>query len=404
MSFPDPAEAHLPREEIPEEPEEATHDEPQDAEELAASHDVEHAGHYEETEPSEPVPATVPRFGRRSKRSSAEEPSAGDLQEDEEGGGPVKSFLEHLEDLRWTLIKSVVALFIGMVVCLIAANFLVEALLVPLDKAQKRMRHGEQVLLIKSGTNILWRVNLQTNQIGPLKLRTNAVQSLELVTVAEGTNHFLGLAPGSEQREDQAPKVIEVKNYSPAGPFVVAIKLALWGGLGLASPFVLYFIGQFVVPALRRNEKRILRESLGYGTLLFLAGAAFCYFVVIQIALNASVQFSRWMNFGADEWRAEEYISFVIKLMLGMGLAFELPVVLLTLVKLQLLDYEKLTRFRPYWVVVNMVLSSILTPPDPVSMIMMAIPLQLLYEFSVFVARIWKRREGAREAAAEAES
>ena len=72
---------------------------------------------------------------------------------------------------------------------------------------------------------------------------------------------------------------------------------------------------------------------------MFLLGMAFCYFLMLQVALGATVQFSNWLGFGADEWRAEDYISFVCKFMLGMGLGFEMPVVVLTLVKLGVVDY-----------------------------------------------------------------
>ncbi|MBP8259198.1 MAG: twin-arginine translocase subunit TatC, partial [Verrucomicrobia bacterium] len=100
--------------------------------------------------------------------------------------------------------------------------------------------------------------------------------------------------------------------------------------------------------------------------------------------------------FEANEWRAEDYISFVTKFMLGMGLSFQLPVVLLTLVKIELLDYQKLSGFRSYWVVINMVLCAVITPSgDPVTMMLMALPLQVLYEVSVFIARIWARQERA---------
>jgi sec-independent protein translocase protein TatC len=142
------------------------------------------------------------------------------------------------------------------------------------------------------------------------------------------------------------------------------------------------------------REKKWLYQSVGFGSVLFMLGVLFCYFVIMQVALIATVGFSQWMGFGADEWRAEDYISFVCKFMLGMGASFQLPLILLTLVKIGLLDYPKLTKFRSYWVVINLVISAFITPSgDPFTMCVMALPLQVLYELSVFIAWIWYRRD-----------
>ena len=124
----------------------------------------------------------------------------------------------------------------------------------------------------------------------------------------------------------------------------------------------------------------------------------------MQIALSTSALFANWLTFGADVWRAEDYINFVCKFMLGMGIAFELPVVILVLVKVGVLDYKKLSAFRMYWVVINLVLASILTPPDLVTQILMALPMQFFYECSVLIAWIWYRRDRKREAAEAAAS
>jgi sec-independent protein translocase protein TatC len=135
---------------------------------------------------------------------------------------------------------------------------------------------------------------------------------------------------------------------------------------------------------------------VGFGSFLFFLGVAFCYCIIMQVALLATVQFSSWLGFVADEWRADAYISFVSKFMLGMGISFQLPVVLLTMVKIGLLDYQKLSKFRTYWVVINLVICAFATPSgDPVTMLTMAIPLHILYEISVFIAWLWRRRDVA---------
>src|SRR5208337_4567454 len=117
------------------------------------------------------------------------------------------------------------------------------------------------------------------------------------------------------------------------------------------------------------------------GVGLFLAGVAFCYFALMPVALSAAQMYSRWLGFGAFQWRAEDYISFVCKFLLGMGLGFELPVVILTLVKIGVLSYGTLAKARRYMIVINLVLGAFLTTPEPITMLVMFVPLQGLYEF-----------------------
>lgn len=323
------------------------------------------------------------------------------FESDEDGGGPVKTFLEHLEDLRWMLIKSVASILISMIVCLIAGNRLVSLLTWPLNRAVHLQTAKVDYVEVKLGTNILARLN-PTN-LSTFPWDSNRVASLSLVPRIDGTNVLVQIEPEllatNHARTHPAAAGVVLKNYSPIGGFVVAIKLALYGGLVLAAPFVLYFVGQFVLPALKVREKKFVYQAIGLGSGLFILGVAFCYFVIMQVALLATVGFSQWMGFGADEWRAEDYISFVCKFMLGMGLSFQLPVVILTLVKIGLLDYPKLSKFRSYWVVINLMISAFVTPSgDPFTMMLMALPLQVLYEISVFVAWTWYRKERLAEA------
>jgi len=149
-----------------------------------------------------------------------------------------------------------------------------------------------------------------------------------------------------------------------------------------------------VLPALKLKEKEFVLRAIGVGGVLFLLGMAFCYLIMLPVALNATVQFSNWLGFGADEWRAEDYISFVCVFMLVMGVSFELPIVILALVKVGLLDFQKLNSFRAYWVVLELVICAFLTPSgDPFTMFLMALPLHLLYEISTGISWYWDWRE-----------
>lgn len=311
---------------------------------------------------------------------------------DDGDGGPVKSFLEHLEDLRWTLIKSVTALLLAMLVCLVAGNKLVSFLTWPLSHA---LQFGPKPTLtaIELGTNVIGRVTL--SEFGGSVWGTNALRALKLVPirVAE-TNVILTLQPDPKAPLSDDNQLVVLKNYTPIEGIMVAMQLALYGGLVVAAPFIFLFVGQFVMPALKVREKQMVYRAIAYGAILFFLGVACCYLLIAGISLAATVQFSNWMGFVADEWRAEAYIGFMCKFMLGMGLTFELPVVILTLVRIGLLNLEQLQKFRPYAIVTNLVIAAVVTPSgDPFTMVLMAFPLQLLYELSVGIAWYWHWRD-----------
>jgi len=165
--------------------------------------------------------------------------------------------------------------------------------------------------------------------------------------------------------------------------------VAFYGGMVLAAPIMLYFIADFVFPALRFKERKYIYRAIFIGGGLFLLGVSFCYFVLMPVALSASQMYSQWLGLGAMQWRAEEYISFVCKFMLGMGLGFELPVVILTLVKIDILSYATLRKMWRYMIVICLVLGAFLTTPEVITQVLMAGPLYLLYEVTVWIAWYW---------------
>jgi len=320
---------------------------------------------------------------------------------EEEEGGPVKSFLEHLEDLRWTLVKSFSALFVCVIICLLAGKYLVAFMVWPLQNVSLLFEAKPTSVPVLLGTNSIGTVDWQELAI-PLA-ESNKVTAVHLTPVLSGTNYVLAMRPETRPMPQSPRKLVVLKNYSPIEGIMVALKLSLYGGLVLSAPLVFLFVGQFVLPALKVNEKRVLYKALLVGVGLFLVGVAFCYLLVSVFALSATVQFSKWLGFTADEWRADAYIGFMSKFMLGMGLAFELPVVLLTLVRLGIIEYAQLRRFRSYAIIGNLVISAVVTPSgDPFTMLILAIPLQLLYEASVFIAGHWERK-AAQAAASEAD-
>jgi sec-independent protein translocase protein TatC len=323
-----------------------------------------------------------------------------EAEEQEDGGGEVKSFLEHLEDLRWMIIKSAVATTIGMIICLGAGNRLMNALIWPLERAARVDSGTNQYVTLLVGTNRVVTARLGSNDLGFVNLQTNQHLVFRLSPLAVGSNLVLALQPVDANSVGSIlPKTkVNLLNLTPAGGFMVAFQLAVYGGVVLASPFIIYYVGAFILPALKRKEKKYLFRGLIIGSGLFFSGVAFCYFVLMPLALNASRAYSNWLGIEADQWTAEAFISFECKFMLGMGLGFELPVILLILVKLGILDYAKLAAMRKYMIVINLVLGAVLTTPEVLTQIMMAVPLQILYEISVWIAWYWERKERKRQA------
>ena len=360
------------------------------------------------------APVPVPRSGGQGGGGDDDNWDS-DLDVDgSEYGGPVKSFLEHMEDLRWVLIRCVAALGVAMVACLAGAPLIVDFLSRPLGEAKQFLTENrKETLLEESKSEIL--VRMTEDEVFRIPVNTNlleeAYQKLNITNVTEprpfnlrpvveeGKLQLL-LQPDTNiltSTDDAGKAGPELKSMSPLSGFLVALQMAFYGGIMVALPFILYFLGQFIFPALRKKEKKYLTMSVIIGGGLFFLGAAFCYFLLMKIALSTAALFANWLDFGADMWRAEDYIKFVCKFMIGMGLAFELPVVILLLVKIGVLDYKKLAKFRMYWVVINLVLASVLTPPDIITQVLMALPMQLFYELSVLIAWIWYRRDKKRE-------
>jgi len=343
-----------------------------------------------------------------------------DSEEEDDFGGPIKPFLDHLEDLRWTVMKCAIAVVVGMLVALMGSGYIIDALKFPLERAQTMQKvlgqndPAKRTIPIKIGDGIigtvhqidleeLMRQNMfrgsatNLSEITSIRLRpstydlksTNGMQILD----KNGTRYPLEMFVETNGT-DSIKWSLELKAFGPMKGFMIALRIGFFGGLAIAFPFLIYFIAQFVVPALRVKEKEwMLRLSLS-GSLLFAIGVAFAYVVILQIALWASVGFAEMLGLQADEWQAEEYISFVCLFLIGMGIAFQLPMVLLFMVKIGLLDYKKLGDLRMYAVVANLVISAVLTPTgDPITLLLVAGPLHLLYELSIFIAWIWYRKD-----------
>lgn len=188
--------------------------------------------------------------------------------------------------------------------------------------------------------------------------------------------------------------------------FFADVKVAMFGGLVLAFPVIASQVWGFVAPGLYRKEKAAFLPFLLATPVMFLLGASFVYYVFIPNAFRFFTSFEQVARDGAlaitAEPRVSEYLSLIIQLLLGFGIVFELPVLLTLLVSAELLETKSLATQRRYAYVAGFVVAAILTPPDALSMLMMAIPLVGLYEISIILGRMIEARRRKRLAAEEA--
>ena len=224
-------------------------------------------------------------------------------------------FLEHLEEFRNRIIKAIIGVIIGAVICLIFSKQLLNVLLWPTT-----------------------RVDM------PIDIQVLKVQ----------------------------------------GMFIVTLEIAFFGGILVSLPFLLYQAWMFIAPGLYRNEKRYVPRVITSATLLFLTGVAFAYFLIFPFALEfflglapETVQTNIAIDF---------YISFIIRLLVIFGVVFQLPIMSYFLSKMGIITPVFMRKHRRHSIVIIFVMAALFTPPDPFTQVMLAIPLILLYEISIYIS------------------
>lgn len=247
------------------------------------------------------------------------------LNEDLENGGiePEKemTFLEHLEELRWRIIYSIIGIVIGTIIAWIFVDFLVD------------------VVLLK-----------------PAK---------------------------------DAGAVLQ--NLRPFGQLFLFMQIAIMVGIVISIPNIFYQFWKFISPALRKHERRYIFWIVVFSSVCFLAGIAFAYFVMLPLTLKFAAQFGSETI--KNEFAIDEYMSIIISVMLAAGLIFELPMISFFLSKLGILKPSYMKKYRRHAIVIIMVAAAFLTPgADPVSQIVLAVPLVLLYEISIFISKISQKK------------
>lgn len=182
-------------------------------------------------------------------------------------------------------------------------------------------------------------------------------------------------------------------------PFLVPMKVTLLLAFMLALPWVLYQAWAFIAPGLYAHEKRLVAPLVISSSLLFLSGVAFCYFFVFGRVFKFINEFAPTSITVAPD--IENYLDFIMSMCLAFGMTFEVPIVVIVLVRMGLVSIEKLKAIRPYVIVGAFVVAAIVTPPDIVSQFSLALPMWLLYELGLLVAPIFTKITQAPDAAAD---
>ncbi len=233
------------------------------------------------------------------------------------------SFLDHLEELRWHIVKSAVGLVLAMILCAVFVEFIVQKVL-----------------------------------LAPL------------------------LAVG-----------LKAQVLAPYGIVMLYIQAVLVCGLVLSMPNTLYWLWKFIAPGLMPNERRYVSGIVGSTSFFFFAGCSFGYFILVPTALTF------FANFGTENISlniaVDRYITFLLALVLGTGLVFELPMLAYFLAKLGIISAEFMRKYRRHAYVVILLIAGIVTPtPDMVTQLLMASPMFVLYELSIFVVKVVYKKKG----------
>jgi sec-independent protein translocase protein TatC len=233
-----------------------------------------------------------------------------------------------------------------------------------------------------------------------VELRDRLIKAALAIGVAVA---ILALYPGPAALYDilaqplvaSLPKGATMIATSVISPFMVPLKIMMVASFLMALPFVLWQVWAFVAPGLYTHEKKLVLPLVISSTILFFIGVAFCYFFVFGQVFKFIQSFAPKSITAAPD--IEAYLDFVLSMFLAFGLAFEVPVVVVVLARMGIVSIDKLKGFRSYFIVVAFVAAAIVTPPDVVSQLALAIPMCLLYEVGIWAAQLFIRHTQAPE-------
>ena len=268
------------------------------------------------------------------------------------------TFLQHLEELRWHIIRALVAVVAGAIVAFVFKNIIFD-----------------HIILAPNNPDFI------TNR---LLCRLADLVHVPVLCI------------------NQDP--VELISIKMSGQFTTHINISLVAGLILAFPYVFWEFWSFFRPALYEKERKYARGAVTMASLLFLSGVLFGYFIITPLSINFLGTY-RVSDVVTNQINVTSYIGSVTSVALSAGVTFELPIVVFFLSRIGVVTPEFMRKYRRHAIVVVLVVAAVITPPDVFSLILVTIPLLLLYEVSIFIAaRVIKQREAAdaEEAAAEA--
>lgn len=316
--------------------------------------------------------------------------------EDDERNLP---FLEHLEELRWRLIKCVLAYLLGVCLASFLANPVLDFLVRPIQESGL-IGHQGVILRVevdpKTGTERLLGVVPFSGTATTTQKTTSLAEAARRKGAAsvDGREYFLPGATEPFLRELPASRQ-GVIYLHPMDPLIINIKASLILGLVFALPVILYQFWAFVAPGLLPRERGYALPVFLSGCLLFPAGAGFAYWM-LKFALNFFSAFISQDAYVLND--INEYLSFALTTMLSFGVVFELPLLVLFLVRIGVLKVKTLREKRSYIFVVLLVISALITPTtDPFTLLAMALPLYALFEVSLIVSTLMDRRPEDKE-------
>ncbi len=226
------------------------------------------------------------------------------------------------------------------------------------------------------------------------ELRGRLIKSIVFVILAFGASLFFFKEMVDFFKQplvDVLPEAASALHFtSPIEGFTATVKLSFTVAVVCSCPFWLWQLWRFVEPALYPTERKYVKPAALLSMILFITGVVFCYYFVLPLTLEYLIDLGK--NFGAPVITVKDYFSMLTTLILGFGLVFETPVVLVLLGVLGVIEVEFLKKNRTYVIVICMVVSAIMTPPDPGSMMMMMVPLYFMYECSILILRFIGRK------------
>jgi len=287
-------------------------------------------------------------------------------------------FLEHLEEFRKMAIRSVIVLMAAVLLCLPFADHLIAVLRAPAEP-----------YIEKPAEEVLRDSTMQ------LRIPADSLAETALVQPKDGEAYYKAEAQIATPRTGKQRKgVIRLQFSEPAAAIKMWLTVSFFGGLLLSLPALMFIIGSFVMPGVRDVERKVLVRISAFSGGLFLAGIALGYKITLPLALDLMLRIGGKLG-GESIWFYSKYIAFAIQLLLGFGIAFQLPVVILILGKMGLVNSRQLREKRRHVVVGLLILAMILTPPDVMTQLLMAAPLILLYEFCIWFLYFSGNRETA---------